>query len=203
MTVEILTGRKVSYSWPTVVKDLAPAKDLGAITYLGLDPRIERVKKHYEIITGPDFLNTRPEELPLLPAMFVRPPPKRTEFSPSDNYVDADDLSEKDREAYIHYYVHDCQYTGASAHDRSRAMARLLAGVRCSPMEIERYVQDRIRHEGNEGRGRELTDKAEAKRIAEYGLKNPLYAPPVKTIRGNRMNTLRALTNKMIGGKPQ
>jgi hypothetical protein len=158
--VEVLCGRRICYCWPSLVTDRGP----------------------YKAISGADFLNTTPGELPALPEVFGRPPePVHEEY-----VIECDRLSPEDLEVAVQYYIEKRDYAGAGAHDQARPMARCLAGLGLSVHEIERHVESYIRRNGNDGAGRALTDKNEAKRVAEYGKKHPFEAIPITAIKEAR-----------------
>lgn len=169
--VEVLCGRRLVYSWPTVTE-----------------------KGAYNVFTDHNFFNTKPGELPALPEIFNRPAVEKStvEAKPTE----PGDLTGADVEAAVQYYLNECRFNGAGRHDQARALARCLAGLGLREVEITRHVESFIT-----GRGRELTDKKEAERIAQYGLKHPLEGMPWRAIIRERRQRADRTLAKIMGGE--
>lgn len=171
-TAEVLTGRRICYSWPSVTE-----------------------KGEYNIISPNTFMTTRPEQLPALHPLWYATWPEVIEHRPEQ--VPAflsDDMTADDVEAAIDYYTHLCQYKGESRHSQARAMCRCLAGLGLSQREITRHAKDFL-----DDHGRGQTDHKEAERLAEYGMKNPLTGKPWRHIQRMRLKKQTSKLAKILG----
>lgn len=168
--VEVLCGRRLVYCWPTVTE-----------------------KGPYNVFTDHNFFNTKPENLPGLPAAFNRPAGAKPTVDVKA--AEPGDLTGADVEAAVQYYLNECRFNGAGRHDQARALARCLAGLGLREVEITRHVESFIT-----GRGRELTDKKEAERISQYGLKHPLEGTPWRAITRERRARADRTLAKIMGG---
>ncbi len=180
VAVEILTGRKPSYCWPTVTD-----------------------KGEYQVITRRNFLNTRPEDLPGLSGIFHKlkepekpRPQKQTQIRPQTitdglNDSDADAVTDALVESYLKGAV-----TG-ERHKHAQALARALAGHDIlSEGDVRRGVEDYFR------RCSRSENKGEIDGIVKYAMKHPDSDPPTPwtKVHDARRSRILNLFKKQTGG---
>lgn len=182
VAVEILTGRKPSYCWPTVTD-----------------------KGKYQVITKRNFLNTRPEDLPGLPGIFhkVKEPekPRAQRQTIPKVWAIPDGLHSVDADAVVDGLV-ESYLRGAvvgERHKHAQSLARALAGH-------DVLSESDVRHgvEAFFNRCGRSQNKGEVDGIVKYAMKHPDSEPPTPwtKVHDARRSRILNLFKKQTGGAP-
>ncbi|WP_424359749.1 bifunctional DNA primase/polymerase [Methanocella sp. MCL-LM] len=180
VAVEVLTGRKPSYCWPTVTD-----------------------KGGYQVVTKRNFLNTRPEDLPGLPGIFHKQKepeqPRVQKQAAPKTWALADGLHNVDADAVVDGLV-ESYLRGAvvgERHKHAQALARALAGHDIlGEGDVRRGVEAFFNRCGRS------PNKGEVDGIVKYAVKHPDNEPPTPWTRVHeaRRSRILSLFRKQTGG---
>lgn len=176
VNVEVLTGRKLCYCSPSVTE-----------------------KGEYRVISKNNFLNTRPRDLPKLPAIFHRPLAQKREWKvpegPTLMNITPDELD------FIIDHYKGRTYGHGNSNNDARVYARILMSFRLGQREAERHVKDYIIMHSKD---HQLHDAKEPQRLVEYAIKKGAGDPaiPYNALIDYRKTQERRKINRLAGVSP-